>query len=250
MSGAAHTAAKFLLTFLSAMALFSISAHAVRAESETPDAGQCFTLTKTRLDEPVWPTSAAAMDCALPHNLEIVATLTIPDSVAQRGFRSADVTAWASKSCSAAINEYAGSGDPLKEAIYSRTWPYFWQPSRGGWDAGDRSVTCGAGVVKPQLSSKGRPTSALAGGSIKDGSVGETLYYFAKVKGVLLTYSLYAARSMYEEKVRAYPGDAAAGNAARKFCMSQAKTSSYSWGYSKKADWDKGYRWIYCWYAF
>lgn len=251
MSGTVYAATKRLAVFVGAMALVSFPAQVVKAEPELPAIGQCFKMTTSQLKADNWPTSSTAIDCGLPHNVEIVGTVTVPDSVAQRGFDSADVIAWASKSCSVTVNKYAGLGEPSTAPMYSRTWNYFWKPSRGEWAAGDRSVICGAGVVKAQLSSKGYPKTAVARGSITGfgSDFGESLFYVAKERGVAIEYTLYARRSMFDEKVRKYPGEAAAGKAARKFCASQARMSTYAWGSPDKAEWDAGARWIYCFYS-
>ncbi len=213
-----------------------------------PEVGQCFKMTKSQMYANSWSSGVQAVDCAAPHTIEVVATASVPASVAAGGWKSPDVQAWLSSQCHVDVNRYAGLRSPTEAPPYSRTLTYFWLPTQAEWKGGDRRTVCAAGSVKPQFSSKGDFTPTPTRGSIRSG-VGDSLFYFAKRDGTKEKRTLFAVKSLYSPSVKRFPGTQAVARKANSFCRARAG-ATWTYTVTTEADWKKGFRWINCWYLF
>jgi putative regulator of septum formation len=133
----------------------------VPAGGERPEVGQCLETVRATL-----------VDCARPHDAEVLSVVQLPDTVPTTVPSSLPdertMTSIALPICRSAMGEYLGSQDA--DATNIMAWA-FW-PNDQGWSRGDRWLLCTLAEVGPN----GQPRTRT--GSLRGALTGNGVYGF------------------------------------------------------------------------
>lgn len=109
---------KSLMTSALAVALVSLSAPAAEAQQGPPAPGTCFSYSADQWVGTAY--MATAVDCAVPHNGEVLAQVMIPEEIAATGYGSSAMKGWAFQACQPLAVDYIWSPSATQKPKYPK----------------------------------------------------------------------------------------------------------------------------------
>jgi hypothetical protein len=233
--------------------LFGVVVPSAPAAAEPPPEQTCFTYTADQWVSPVF--GATTVDCAQPHNGEVLGAVQVPEGIAVTGHASPEVRGWAFRACQPVATAYVWKGGPGKypEASYvmPRTGRLNSQlPTVEQWAAGERWAACLGQSRNTRLTA-----ALLRAGSIKGSGLKPYVCRDPRTRSwpgtrcrgddtVRLTNQVWVATSYSQQ----YPGTGKVLERTRTKCekLSKRGWTVRSWYVSGAAAWDRGNRFGYC----
>lgn len=115
------------------------------AQADTPVAGSCLDYSEEQWRQTDF--TATGMDCALPHNGEVLGAVGLPDDIIATGYGSSAAKGWAYRTCQSVAVDYVWTATVAKYPKSSYVLPrsarlYVQLPTPDQWAAGERWAVC------------------------------------------------------------------------------------------------------------
>lgn len=156
-----------IATFLTAAGLVAAAAP---SQAAPPTAGNCFSYSADQWVQLEF--TAALVDCAVPHNGEVLGLVTVPADIEASGYGSAIMKGWAYTACQSAAVDYlwpTGSARyPKSSYVLPRTARLNVQiPTGLQWAEGERWAVCLGQSRNVKLTAATNRTGSVRGTGLK-----------------------------------------------------------------------------------
>ncbi len=237
-----------ILAGLAAVALLALPAP---AHAEPPVVGTCVNYAADQWGQTAF--TATTVDCATPHNGEVVGLVSLPAEIAATGYGSAASKGWAFRACQSAAIDYVWTGTASKYPKASYVLPrsarlYVQVPTPEAWAAGERWAVCLGHSRNVALTQPQARTGSVRGTGLKPyvclSPRGWKGMKCGRTDAVRLTHQVWLAASYAQP----YPGTNRLLTKTQTACSKLRKKgwTLRTWFVPGQSSWDRGNRYGFC----
>lgn len=236
-------------TFVAAVTVaVSMTGFGAVAQAAEPPASTCFTYSADQWVQDAF--TATAVDCALPHNGEVLGIVQLPADVAAAGYAADSVKAWAFRACQPVAVNYAWTKTKPKYPKSSYVMPRSARlnvqlPTVDEWNASQRWAACLGQSRNQKLTAPASRTGSVKGKGLKPyvclNPRGWRGMKCSKPDAVKLTNQVWIS-------VAQYPGTNKMLTKTQKSCQKLRKKgwTLRTWYVPGAAAWDRGNHYGFC----
>lgn len=224
---------------------------AAPAPAAPPTVGSCFSYTADQWVQTEF--TAGLVDCATPHNGEVLGLVTIPADVVATGYGSSAMKGWAYQQCQSTAIAYVWKGGSARYPKASYVLPRSARlnvqiPTGQQWAEGEQWAACLGQSRNQKLSAAAKRTGSVRGKGLKPYVCYSTRNWkgakCGKPDSVRMTNQVWLLRGNSGD----YPGSDKLLNRTHKACLKLRKKrdSVRTWFVPGLSAWDRGNRYGFC----